>query len=346
MLPFDFNKEHIPGTRIGLVDYISRQPNQKAKSITQNDEEFMVATISYIRDAITSFLCHSYKIPIHKRYTTKTHKLQVNKTRVHFCELAKSSSHISNASNNSFTTRAKVKNYNSKFISAFNCHANHLLKNNTALAAKIHSPNLNCNSTANSDRKIHHITMSTNESSQNSPSASPQTPRVLFRTHSTPIATTSTSHNNTQASSSPKNRDIELSREEIFENNLNQLFTKSFLAVLTSKDAVLKEMRDCVIQDDEARCKEVSPYVHSFWKDLHVKSGCLCVEQRVAIPNSLKEAVLESIHMTHPGSWGMISLSQYAWWPYINKEILAKTSDCVPCTDIGKNLKPIIPKSK
>ena len=50
--------------------------------------------------------------------------------------------------------------------------------------------------------------------------------------------------------------------------------------------------------------------------------------------------------MTHPGSWGMISLSQYALWPYMHKEILAKTSDCVPCTDIGKNLKSIIPKSK
>ena len=344
---------------MGIVDYISRQPNQKAKSITQYDEEFMVSTISRIRDPITSFFCNSHKILFHKRYTTNTHKLRVNKTRVHSCKLAKSSTHISNASNNSFTTRAKVNNYNSKFISAFNCHANHLLQNNTAFVAKIHSPNLNCNSTANLDRKIHHITMSTNESPQNSPTASQQTPRVTFRTHSTPIATTSTSHNNTQASSSPENRDIELSREEKVQHSglivtrkswhwtsLNQLFTKFFLAVLTSKDAVLKEIRDCVIQDDEARCKEVSPYVHSFWKDLHVKSGCLCVDQRVAIPNSIKEAVLESIPMTNPGSWGMISLSQYAWWPYMHREILAKTADCVPCTNIGKNLKPIIPKSK
>ena len=31
LLPFDFNIEHIPGTRMGLVDYISRQPNQKSK---------------------------------------------------------------------------------------------------------------------------------------------------------------------------------------------------------------------------------------------------------------------------------------------------------------------------
>ena len=50
--------------------------------------------------------------------------------------------------------------------------------------------------------------------------------------------------------------------------------------------------------------------------------------------------------MTHPGSWGMISLSQYAWWPYMHREILSKTSDYVPCTDISRNLKPITPKSK
>ena len=108
----------------------------------------------------------------------------------------------------------------------------------------------------------------------------------------------------------------------------------------------MKEIRDYVIQDDKARCKEVSPYVHSIWKDLLVKSGCLCVHERVAIPNSIKEAVLESIHMTHPGSWGMISLSQYAWWPYMHWEISAKTFDCVPRTEIGKILKPIVPKSK
>ena len=173
LLPFDFNIEHIPGTRMGSVDYISRQPNQKAKSITQYDEEFMVATISRIRDAITSFFRHSNKILFHKRHTTSKYKLQVNKTRVHSCKLAKSSTHNSNASNNSFTTRAKVNTYNSKFFSAFNCHANHLIKTNTALASQIHSRNFNCNSTANPEQKVHHKTMSTNESSQNSPAASP-----------------------------------------------------------------------------------------------------------------------------------------------------------------------------
>ena len=343
LLHFDFNIEHIPGTRMGLVDYISRQPNQKAKSVTQYDEEFMVATISRIRDAITSLFSHSNKIPFHKRHINNKYKSQVHKTRVHSCKPAKCSTHNSNASNNSFTTRAQANNYNRKFISRFNCHANHLLKSDTTLASRIQSQNSNCHLIANSTQQILHIKMSAKEASQNNPPTSPQTPRVTFRTQSTPISSTRAGLSNTQASSSPEEYDIELSREEIFENNLNQLFTKSFL---TSKDAVLKEIRDCVLQDDEARCKEVSTYIHSFRKDLHVKSGCLCVDQRVAIPNSIKEAVLESIHMTHPGSWGMISLSQYAWWPYMHSEILAKTSDCVPFTDIGKNLKPIIPKSK
>ena len=201
LLPFDFNIEHILGTRMGLVDYISRQPNQKAKSITQYDEEFMVATISRIRDAITALFSHSIKIPFHKRHTNSKYKLQVNKTRVHSCKPAKSSTHNSNASNNSLTARAQVNNYNRKFISCFNCHANHLLKSDTALALRIQSQNFHCNSVAISKQQILHIKMSVTEASQSNSPTSPQTLRVTFRAQSTPIPTTSAGPINTQASS-------------------------------------------------------------------------------------------------------------------------------------------------
>ena len=222
----------------------------------------MVATISRIRDEITTLFSHSNKIPFQKQHNTSKCQLQVNKMRVHPCKVAKSSAHTPNASNNSLTTTAKVNNYKQKPISSLNCHANHLLRTNTAPASQIQSQNSKFSSATNPDTKRSHISMSANESSQINPSASPQTPRVTFRTQSTPNMNTSTSINNTQISSSPENRDIEPSREEIFENNLNQLFTKSFPTVLTSKDAVLKEIRDCVMQDDEARCKEVSTYIH------------------------------------------------------------------------------------
>ena len=270
----------------------------------------MLVTISRIRDAITTLFCHSNKIPFQKQHHTSKSQFQVNKTRVQPCKIAKSSAHTSNASNNSLTTLAKVNNYNPKFISNFNCHANHLLNINTVPAPQIKSQNLKLNSATNPSNNVNHITMSANESAQINPSTSPQTPRVTFRAQSTPNSNTSASINNTQDSSSPEHRDIEISREESFEINLNQLFTKSFFAVLTSEDAVLKEIWDCVMQDGEARCKEVSHYIRYFWKDLNVESGCLCVDERVAIPNSITDALLDSIHMTHPGGLGMISLSQ------------------------------------
>ena len=135
LLPFDFNIEHIPGTRMGLVDYISRQPNQNAKSVNQYDEEFMVATISRIRDAITSLFSNANKIPFQKRHITSNYKQQVHPTRVHSCKPAKISAHNSNASINSLIPRAQVNNYNSEFISNFNCRANQLLQSDTTPAA-------------------------------------------------------------------------------------------------------------------------------------------------------------------------------------------------------------------
>ena len=46
LLPYQFKKEHLPGAKIGLVDYISRNSYQPAKSISKYDEELLVATLS------------------------------------------------------------------------------------------------------------------------------------------------------------------------------------------------------------------------------------------------------------------------------------------------------------
>ena len=54
ILPFDFNIEHKIGAKMRLVDYFSCQPNQKAKVTNKYDEEFAVATITRIREAIAA----------------------------------------------------------------------------------------------------------------------------------------------------------------------------------------------------------------------------------------------------------------------------------------------------
>ena len=121
------------------------------------------------------------------------------------------------------------------------------------------------------------------------------------------------------------------------------MFNKGLIASLTSKDAVLKEVRDCIIRGDEERLKALNPYLHSYWRDLHVTGGCVCMDEKVAIPNALKDALIEDLHASHPGSWGMVCMAQHCWWPYMNRDLLVKAIECKSCTAIGKNLKSVIP---
>ena len=48
LLPFDHKLEHLAFSKVGFVDYISRNPDAKSKPVSKYDEEFVVAQ----RDAI------------------------------------------------------------------------------------------------------------------------------------------------------------------------------------------------------------------------------------------------------------------------------------------------------
>ena len=84
LLPYQFSIEHLLGAKMGLVDYISRNPYQPAKSVSKYNEEFLVAILSSIHtDAqllqqkhnLTANSLHKLDIDIdgeHKNSTTIT----------------------------------------------------------------------------------------------------------------------------------------------------------------------------------------------------------------------------------------------------------------------------------
>ena len=121
--------------------------------------------------------------------------------------------------------------------------------------------------------------------------------------------------------SNPSNSTVGAAEDMRFADTLNKVFSKNLLAIPTGKDAILKEVRDCVLRNDAYRLKEISPYIFSYWRDLSVKHRCLC--WRIAIPKAIKDAVLEDIHSTHPGNFAMMFLAENVWWPYIHRDILA-----------------------
>ena len=69
----------------------------------------------------------------------------------------------------------------------------------------------------------------------------------------------------------------------------------------------------------------------------------VCVDEKVAIPNVLREALIDDIHASHPGTWRMIFMAKDCWWPYMNRQLIVRATQCKPCSVIGKNLKSVFP---
>ena len=136
-------------------------------------------------------------------------------------------------------------------------------------------------------------------------------------------ATPITSTTDTTTVTSPSVDDLYL---DSFNFTLSKIFSSSLMASLTTKDAILKEIRDCILTKNEDRCKQISAYIHSFWKDLHVKNGCVCIDDRIDLPHAIKDAYVDAIHATHPGTWGITDMATHAWWPYMHRDIATKTA--------------------
>ena len=87
------------------------------------------------------------------------------------------------------------------------------------------------------------------------------------------------------------------------------------------------------------------PYIHNHWKDLHVKNGCVCVVDKIAIPNVFKDAQNEAQHAT---PWE--SVNDLHGRPYMvaiqATGPVIKDGQVQPLRKIGKNLKSIILSSK
>ena len=56
ILPFDFTIDHLPGSKMGLVDYISRDPQQKAVNISAYDQQFIDAKLKLNKRSAKRFL--------------------------------------------------------------------------------------------------------------------------------------------------------------------------------------------------------------------------------------------------------------------------------------------------
>ena len=68
----------------------------------------------------------------------------------------------------------------------------------------------------------------------------------------------------------------------------------------------------------------------------------MLIAERIFLPTQLRQTILESLHLTHPGTAAMLDLCQNVWFPHIYQSIVQMARSCKLCTEQGKNLKPIV----
>ena len=72
--------------------------------------------------------------------------------------------------------------------------------------------------------------------------------------------------------------------------------------------------------------------------DISVEEDVLIWQDRIIVPETLKNEVLKFFHVGHPGITAMKSLTQfYVWWPAMNKDIEEHVNRCVNCQSNRNN---------
>ena len=104
----------------------------------------------------------------------------------------------------------------------------------------------------------------------------------------------------------------------------------------SKSDPVISRVIDFVVNGEssyinEAGNSEINKYMRRFY-ELTVEDGTLLRGNRVIIPPTLRDTVLNELHDTHPGICRMKALARsYVWWPGIDNDIETLVKECEPC---------------
>ena len=263
---------------MGLVDYISRNPQQKTVNISAYDEQFIVAKVDRIKRSAKRFLLNAENyVDFAARNPLIKPVSNTPNCNSKLCSefVPRNPEHSAITENDNSISKLEPNNSHSNLqIETVNIHHSLFalnrstdklptkLNNFQRIAYKFNSVLMMSNS---DEETLMQVKESTPSKVRSADEAGPSTAPAEQATPSTPKTDARTVTSTTSTSTNDLNTDA-------FIFALSKIFSSTLMASLTTKDAILKEIRDCVSTGNEDRCKEISPYIHSFWKDLHVKN--------------------------------------------------------------------------
>lgn len=103
----------------------------------------------------------------------------------------------------------------------------------------------------------------------------------------------------------------------------------------TDKNESLSELKHCIKFGIPINAKSnLLPYKNVI-KDLSIMKGCILYQNRVLIPQSLRQVVLEKFHDGHPGICSMKSIVRsLIWYPNIDHDVEMLVKNCDLCQSV------------
>ena len=336
---------------MGFTDYLSRHPHSPASKISKDDELFVVNRINDFNFTLNDeFRRHALSA-----YNTATKKpLQPDDVINHAQNSRNKQSAFclnSNSVQLPLTHSISNSNSSSEIIPTFsNLHSSKINSCSPFTITKnvqANKQNINAITRQNPNRNTSEITIQRRYRAPNK-----------NKMNTTDTNSKSTQTDNQEASNIGKGREpiLEVKHQPLFQfaeqrtpeyrHKLQQVLGEAFLAEATAKDKNLLKIIRIVEKQDWDELKQVSKYYYNIRRDLGISaSRCLLYDGKLVIPYQLQNTIINTVHRTHPGQVGMIRLANLIWFPHIHRTIKLRAENCKQCTDQGKNLKPIIPKT-
>ena len=116
-------------------------------------------------------------------------------------------------------------------------------------------------------------------------------------------------------------------------------FDVDLLRELTGEDPFLEPMRTAIIIKDVQSFNKLEAYMAQFWTKAAVVNNCVLIDNKLAIPEQFRSAILTRLQRSHPGQAAMMDASEYIWWPFLSRQIVNVCEKCPECLLFGKNIK-------
>ena len=310
LIPYKINIEHISGSKMGLADYMSRNPNDLPRAPTKYDDEFIIAQINIIKNTLniirkrgrprknTIDTEQTEQKDVKRRGRPRKNTTTTQDIIPHNNNNTIESSHDSNKTNHHVESPHNFTNNNSQTNSTQR-NTNTNLQNSKMENSEIQQPrnshkyslhskhknNTNQERTTNNDvitnkqttqhtvNKAHlpislHITqkpalISINSNlnildNNNETSQSKSTPKSNFSMSYflCPLRSPVTD-NLTTPSQDPRDRELTKA--------IHSTFNTQLIPAMINRDTVLREVRDCILANDEERCKKLCKQIHGQW---------------------------------------------------------------------------------